>query len=301
MLASIVISTYSIERANCLAMCIESLKRQKSLPLEILLVLDPDNKLLRFFERTIPKEVKIIVSTEFGLSYARNEGAKSSKGDIVAFIDDDAIADEKWLQTLLGNYNDPRVVGVGGLIKPLWQNGRPAWFPEELDWIIGCSYKGLPEIKSDVRNPIGCNMSFRRSIFDMIGYFKTEIGRIGNKLVAGEESDFSMRIFDRLPESRIIYDPEAIVFHKVPPGRTALKYIIRRSFYEGYSKALVSKRSSHPKKKLTTESSYLKYLCRQAILSRLKRFVYFSNLCAVAVILISIIAVFAGYLIGKLV
>jgi len=154
----------------------------------------------------------------------------------VAFIDDDAVADREWRGNLLKNYEVSEVVGVGGLIKPLWEGDRPGWFPEELDWVVGCSYKGLPNCKAFVRNPIGCNMSFRREVFEKVGYFRSDVGRFGKRLLSGEEPEFSMRIFRRFPEAKIVYDPSAVVYHKVSGNRLGLRYLFVRSFNEGVQK-----------------------------------------------------------------
>jgi glycosyltransferase involved in cell wall biosynthesis len=232
---SVIISTFSIKRERYIISCINSLRKQIMSPDEIILVLDPEVDLIEFYKSRLPSDVKIIVSDGFGLSNARNAGLKNAKGEIVAFIDDDAEADERWLESLVKNYEDPYVVGVGGPVKPLWENGRPAWFPEELDWIVGCTYKGLPEYRTIIRNPIGCNMSFRREVFKKVGFFKTEIGRIGKKLLAGEEAEFSLRIKDKIPDSKIIFEPAAIVYHRVDKHKMKLGYLLERSFYEGFS------------------------------------------------------------------
>jgi len=70
--------------------CIYSLQKQTLLPNEILLILDHDIELMKFFEAVVPSDVKILSSYGFGLSNARNAGVKNSKSEIVAFIDDDA-------------------------------------------------------------------------------------------------------------------------------------------------------------------------------------------------------------------
>ena len=191
---SVVISTFSRERLNYVLSCIESLKNQTFSPKEIILVLDPDETLLEFYKSRLPSDVKVAISEDYGLSCARNTGVKNSDADIIAFIDDDAFADANWLRNMVKNYDDPRVVGVGGFVKPVWEHSRPVWFPEELDWIVGCSYKGLPQKKATVRNPIGCNMSFRRTVFQKIGFFRNDIGRVGNKLTAHEDTELGIRI-----------------------------------------------------------------------------------------------------------
>jgi GT2 family glycosyltransferase len=274
--------------------CIESLKRQTMLPKEIILALDPDQNLIEFYKSRIPDDVKIVVSEGNGLSYARNTGVKNAEGEIVAFIDDDAVADSDWLKNLIENYN-PCVIGVGGLIKPIWESGRSVWFPEELDWIFGCSYKGLPEEKTYVRNPIGCNMSFRKSVFEKVGYFKIDVGRLGRRLLGSEETEFSIRATEKILGSKIVFDPSAVVYHAVPKGRTRLTYVIKRACYEGLSKAMISSRGFNPLATSSTEYRYFKYLLKVAIPTRLKRLHRLENICHLVLIFMSLCLIFLSF------
>jgi len=296
---SVVISTYSKDRLSYLLDCIKSLKMQSLKPDEIILVLDPYPDLVKFYMSKLTDDLKIVVSEKCGLSNARNAGVKNAEGEIIAFIDDDAVADENWLENLVKNYEDPNVVGVGGLIRPWWQGGHPAWFPEELNWIVGCSYKGLPERKASVRNPIGCNMSFRKTIFEKVGYFRSDIGRLGKKLLAGEEPELSMRILESIPNSKIIYEPSAMVHHRVEKRRTSIKYLWERSFYEGLSKATIRNPNEGFSNALSTEDRYLKYLLKSAIPSRLRRIYNFESLCQLMVLIFSLSAVFIGFSLGR--
>ena len=296
---SVVVSTYTKDRLGWVLDCIDSLKEQSLPPKEIILVLDPDQDLIEFFKFRIPSSIRILVSESGGLSNARNVGAKNAEGEIVAFIDDDAVADKAWLENLVENYDNPEVIGVGGLIKPSWESKRPVWFPEELDWIVGCSYKGLPTHKAEVRNPIGCNMSFRKDVFEKVGYFRSDVGRFGKKLLGSEEPEFSIRAIEKISKSKIIYAPSAIVHHRVPKNRANLKYLWKRSFYEGVSKALIRSKLKLSST-LSTEDRYLKYLLRVAIPSRLKRIYILENVCRLLVMLFSMYAVFAGFSLAKL-
>jgi len=297
---SVIVSTYSVDRMNYLLDAIDSVQEQSLKPHETILVLDPCPKLVELCKTQVPANVKIVVNQTYGLSSARNAGVKAATGDIVAFIDDDAIADRNWLANLIQNYEDPKVVGVGGLVKPLWEDGYPSWFPEELNWVVGCSYKGLPESRSLVRNPIGCNMSFRKNIFSVVGYFRLDIGRFGKRLLAGEEPELSLRILSKIPKSKIVYDPKAVVMHRVSRNRTKMGYIWVRSFYEGISKALILKSKSGSSETLTSEDSYLKYLLRVAIPARIRKAYRPDRNYQTLILLVSMTAVFMGFLAGKL-
>lgn len=302
--ASVIVSAYSKSRSRAVNECIESIRRQTLKPVETILVLDPDQDLVDFYKSRIPADVRVITSPRYGLSAARNAGIQNATGEIVVFIDDDAIADRNWLKKLMANYDDDLVVGAGGYISPVFEDKRPVWLAEELDWIVGCSYRGLPRCRSLVRNPIGCNMSFRRFVFERAGFFKSEIGRFGKRLLAGEEAELASRVLARVPDAKIIYDPSAIVYHIVPKSRTILSYALLRSFYEGLSKAIIvadhgskSKVDDKPFK-LSSENLYMDYLLRVSIPSRIRKFYSMKNLIQLITMLLSTASVYAGFLIG---
>jgi glycosyltransferase involved in cell wall biosynthesis len=296
---SIIISTYTKKRVGQVIDCIKAIKKQSFSDKEIILVLDPDKDLIEAYKIHVPAEVKIVVSSGYGLSNARNAGIENGEGEIMVFIDDDALPADKWLENLVKNYEDSSVVGVGGFIMPIWQRYRPKWFPEELYWLIGCSYKGLPRHKTVIRNPIGCNMSFRKNVFKRAGVFDSNIGRFGKKLLSGEEPELSFRIRKKMPGSKIIYDPSAVVYHRIDDSRNSFRYLLERSFYEGLSKALISSKQGMSGV-LSTEDSYLTYLFRVAVPSKLKRIHRFESLCQLLALFFSISFVFLGFLSGKI-
>lgn len=255
-----IISVYSIERANDVVDCIASLNKQTLPPKEIIVVLDPNEALIAYYKKRLGSTAKIVISGAYGLSAARNIGIKNSNSEIVAFIDDDATAHPDWLKNAVTNFSDPSTIGVGGRIIPVWPSQNPRWFPEELYWIIGCSYKGLPTKKAPIRNPIGCNMIFRRSLFEKVGFFSVDTGRIGNKLMGHDDTEFGIRATSKLMGTLIIYDPEAVVYHRVSKNRVRLKYVLSRSYSEGFSKAFVSNSNQTNKTALRTEKTYLRTL-----------------------------------------
>ena len=142
-----------------------------------------------------------------GLSGARNTGLESACGEVIVFLDDDAAADEDWLQHLLAPYAQPTVIGVGGLVVPNWSSGPPPWFPAEFGWVVGCSYEGLPVRLESVRNPIGANMSFRRKPLAAANGFETTVGRVGTRPVGCEETEAAIRLCRRHPEAMIMHQP----------------------------------------------------------------------------------------------
>jgi glycosyltransferase involved in cell wall biosynthesis len=206
----------------------------------------------------LPQARIVTNSGKRGLSDARNSGVRASLGSIIAFLDDDAAADEHWLRHLADGYADPRAVGVGGAIVPDWAaGGAPAWFPDEFAWVVGCSYRGVPTERAAVRNLIGCNMSFRREAFDAVGGF--EIGRAGKLSIGNEndETDFCIRLAQALPDSVLLFEPLASVRHAVPLERGTARYFVQRCFSEGVSKARLS-RLVGSSRALSSERDYVR-------------------------------------------
>lgn len=301
---SVIICAYTMDRYNDVLEAVDSVLQQSLKPHEVVVAVDHNEVLLEKLASELSSPVKVISNTgKQGLSDNRNEGIKAAAGDIVAFIDDDAVADKDWLKKLTGHFERPDVAAVGGRAVPKWMDGdRPGWFPEELDWIIGCTYKGMPvTADKEIRNVIGCNMAFRKIVCEEVGYFKNEFGRIGKTQGVGEESELCIRIKRANPESTILYDDEAVIFHRVPSWRLSIKYLVQRSYNEGFYKNLVNKvfKRLYPDS-LSTENSYLRYLVSTSILGRLAHFYRRNNLLQACSIVISIIATGTGYMTGRL-
>ena len=116
----------------------------------------------------------------------------------------------------------------------------PGWLPTEFDWVVGCSYTGLPETVAPVRNLIGAAMSFRRYLFDEIGTFDTEMGRLGVLPLGCEETEFAIRVRLNVAGAEILHVPSAIVRHHIEPERVRVRYFLHRCYAEGLSKAAVA-------------------------------------------------------------
>jgi len=238
---SVIICAYTEERWEELLASVESVQKQTLPPYEIIVVIDHNKTLHQRAYQTL-KDIVVVENHEVrGLSGARNSGLALARGGVIAFIDEDATASSDWLKTLYVNYQDKTVLGVGGQIRPDWQMGRPAWFPEEFDWVVGCTYQGLPKQTAPVRNLIGCNMSFRREVFSTVGGFRNGIGRVGILPVGCEETELCIRARQFWPDRNFIYDPKATVLHRVPSKRSTFSYFFSRCYSEGISKALITR------------------------------------------------------------
>ena len=237
---SVLICAYTLERLAVLAKAIESVEAQTVPADEIVLTIDHSPELLAEAQRRWPGVKLVENSEEQGLSGARNSGVAACGGDVVAFLDDDAIAAPDWLARLGDAYRDPDVLGAGGSVNPAWEQGRPAWFPPEFDWVVGCTHSGMPRQLAAVRNLVGANMSLRREALVELGGFRHELGRVGTIPSGCEETDLCIRVAQRWPRSRIVYDPAAAVDHLVPAARGSREYFRSRCRAEGRSKAVLA-------------------------------------------------------------
>jgi GT2 family glycosyltransferase len=238
---SVVICAHSAARWDVLTQAVASLHAQHIPPREIVLVIDHNPELLARAREALAGVTAIENTGTRGTSGARNSGIAAARGAIVAFLDDDAIAAPDWIEQLLAGYTDARVLGVGGAIAPLWPGARPDWVPDEFDWVVGCTYRGMPREAAAVRNLIGCNMSFRRYIFDAIGGFRDGIGRVGGLPFGCEETELCIRLRQRWPYAQLRYQPRARVRHQVVAERTGWRYFRARCYAEGRSKAQVAR------------------------------------------------------------
>jgi len=238
---SVVICAHTEARWAQLVRAVESLRSQSVAPREIVVVIDHNLALADRACHQLPGARVIANDRRRGISGARNSGIAAARAAIIAFLDDDAIAEPDWLEQVLAGYSSPNILGVGGAIAPHWQTHRPRWFPAEFDWVVGCTYRGMPTEAAPVRNLIGCNMSFRRQVFDQIGGFRDEIGRVGAQPFGCDETELCIRLRQRLPHALLLYNPAARVRHGVPEERARWDYYRARCLLEGRSKALVAR------------------------------------------------------------
>lgn len=236
---SVVICAYTTDRWKETQAAVASVLAQRPAPAQLLLVIDYNPELAGLARAALPG-VSVLENTgERGLSGARNTGLAAATQPVTAFLDDDAEARPGWLAGLTAPYRDARVAATGGGVAPRWaRQGRPPWLAPEFDWVVGCSYTGLPQATAPVRNPIGANMSFRTELALAAGGFSDSVGRVGTKPTGCEETELAIRV-TATGGSCVMYVPGAAVDHHVGPERTRLGYFVRRCWHEGQSKAAV--------------------------------------------------------------
>jgi len=305
---SAIIPSYSMENYGNLRDAINSLLNQSYVDIEIVAVIHTNKSLYDEVAKAYHGQTKVKVifkERSLGAYAARNVGIRAAQGDILAFLDDDAAADEKWVENLVNTYQELDAIAVGGKILPVWLPRKPAYFPEELYWLVGITYKGFAEDKVvKVRNTFASNMSFKREVFEQVGLFNENLGfsKQGTSYIQGGEAEFSLRMTRKF-DVGVIYNPEAIVYHKIPVSKARLKLMLKRSFYQGYSKVFLEKLGPSPNS-ISTEKSHLKDLLLKYLPQRIRRVFTGPNRVVQvkqhSVIISSIVAVGLGFVYGQI-
>ncbi len=298
---SVVICAYTEQRWDDVLAAVRSVEAQSLPPLETILVVDHNPALFDRLRAHLPA-VRVVENREQrGLSGGKNTGVALARGSLVAFLDDDAIAEPDWLKFMAAGYTGPEIAGVGGKTLPLWETGRPSWFPEEFDWVVGCTFVGREP--GPVRNLLGGNASFRREIFEVAGGFSTDIGRTAaiSRPLGAEETEFCIRVAQRSPGAMFLYEPSSVIWHRAPAARERFAYFRSRCYAEGLSKALVTRRVGLADG-LSAEREYTKVALRRGVARGLRQGLRGepAGFARVGAIVTGLAAASWGYAVGRL-
>ncbi|WFO74808.1 glycosyltransferase [Desulfurococcaceae archaeon MEX13E-LK6-19] len=222
---------------------IESLLKQRTPPDEIIVIDDYSktpfviNDDIRNLLEKVKTRIRVVrTPRELGLGLARSLGVKLSRSSIVSFIDDDAIADSSWIEELMKSHSTGCDI-VGGPVYPLYVKEPPEWWDERIfgSFVsIGNYYLAnkLRTRKDIIQYLVwGTNFSVKREVFEKIGYFNPNLGRIKGTLLSGEEAEFVRRAYRN--GFTICYNDKAGVYHKVYPYRFRQDYLVRRAWSQG--------------------------------------------------------------------
>lgn len=240
MRVSVVLCTYSIDRYVDFSEAADSILDQTYDDVELVVIVDGTNAVYERAADDYGEEDTIIHCNEqnLGLSDSRNNGAELATGDVVAFIDDDAVADPDWIAELIDTYNRHNALAVGGKMTPAWVAGKPEHLPAEFYWLVGVTYRGFAEEVTEVRNTFSSNLSFRREVLRELGGFQSDMGKRGSNDLQGAETELCTRMREEYDQG-VVYNPEARVAHKVFDYRTEPVWLVERAFWQGYSKRVM--------------------------------------------------------------
>lgn len=244
LIISIIICTYN--RFQYLEQALESLQTQTigKNNFEILIIdAGSSNKMsdiIRKFSFFLP--IRFISAPHTRLSEARNLGIQNASGDIIAFLDDDAIADPEWLAQIQQSFqqNEQRICASGGKSLLLCETPLPHWVNIEMLQFLGQLDYGNAGLFMDApnQNPVGLNMAFKKKTFDQIGLFNTQLGRSEGNLLSNEEIEFFQKM--RRKNLKIYYNPKMSVHHQVMKERITKKFFYQRYYWQGRSDAIMN-------------------------------------------------------------
>lgn len=240
---SVIIPIVSEDRYFDVLELITALNEQNTGLSEVILVVGKSialfNRFVNDVERLNLRQFKLIFNSgESSLSCQRNFAIPFGSGDIIAFLDDDVIPSQSWLNEIGHSFHDVNVVGVTGPVEPLFF-GRKLYIPKEISWVISCTSWVNFKNKQVVPYAWGGNMAFRRQIFDQGLRFATGAG-LGacNPFLICEDSDFSTKAM-KASGGKIIWNSRAFVLHRMKTYRVSWRYLIRRAFSVGYTRTYV--------------------------------------------------------------
>lgn len=237
---SVAICTYN--RADLLPDALESLCQQDLGPEQFeILVVDNASKdhtanVVKSLQDKHPEHhILYDYEAKQGLGIARNSALKTAEGKFIAYLDDDARADSDWLSTALRHFkNKNPPICLGGMIKPFYTSEKPSWFLDQYEtrtWGTGERRLGKGESLS------GSNMIWQKAALQAIGGFGEEFGVKGNKLSVGEETVAFRHLWHAYVNPYILYDPDLVVYHWVPPTKMKVSYYLKRAFVTGQAAA----------------------------------------------------------------
>ena len=232
---SVAICAYTLQRWELLQDAVRSVREAEPRPVELIICVDHNEELFRRATREWamaegPLPIRVVNNRFEGHSgSARNTAIEVAIGDIVAFLDDDAVAEPDWLARLIDAYTDDCVMAVGGRPVPRFETACPNWFPPDFYWLFGCAYAGLPVTRSPVRHLIGTVSSARRAALTEIGGYHSD---------THDDMDICHRITHRYGSSSVVYDPSVVVTHFVPATRSTWTYFRKRVYTENRDKVI---------------------------------------------------------------
>ncbi|QHT69598.1 glycosyltransferase family 2 protein [Rhodocytophaga rosea] len=243
MILSVIIPTYN--RVGKLEKCIESLSGQ-SLANEMFEIIVIDNASTdttrEVIYRILPliKNLSYIYESTPGLNEARNRGLKEARGLYIAYLDDDTVTHKYWAEKIVEAFSNviPQPGVVGGPVLPVWEGDKPYWLTKRFEGAVSMINYGSQKRFLQGRDfLVGANMAFLKAALVQIGGFLPGLDRKGSKLLSGGDIAAIEKI--KKLTYQVYYDPDISVDHYISTERLNHEWFIKRSYWEGYSEALM--------------------------------------------------------------
>jgi GT2 family glycosyltransferase len=236
---SVVLSTYN--RADRLTSALDALLTQSgTIDYEILVIdnnsTDTTARVVQAIASGAGGRVKYVFEPRQGLSHARNRGIAQARAPLVAFSDDDVRVSSDWVAEVVRAFNRfPDAAYIGGRVLPHWLEPPPAWLTTA-HWspLALQDYGDRPFDVSRERAIclVGANLVFRRGVFDRLGGFAPELGRIKDGIGSTEDHDLQLRVWRA--GMRGTYVPQILATADVTPDRLARSY--HRRWHRGHGR-----------------------------------------------------------------
>ena len=258
---SAIICTYN--RADLVVQAIENLARQ-TLGRDQYEIVVVDNGSSDYTRQRVEDKchaipnLRYVYEPRLGLSVARNTGLVSSKGRILAYLDDDAVASPGYLEEIVSTFKSvqPSPGLLCGPVEPIWDAPRPAWLKDDLLGLYSVlNWSDIPRPLEEGEWIAGANFAVSREIISACGGFDEHLGRKGTSLLGGEDTALTDRI--RKAGYVVYYAPAVVVHHHIHPERLSKAWFYRRVFWGGVSKGIMERQL------ITTQGESVRYVCRR--------------------------------------
>lgn len=235
---SVVVATF--DRPNQLASCLASLSPEVQTIIDPYEVIVVDQSPLSRHSNRISSSfpfIKYHTVDWRGLARARNYGTERAESPIIAFLDDDAVAEPDWVETMLNAFEAPGNEWVrmcGGRVSADYGDlQRPAWLSAHLERYLSCVDFG--KTSGPLQKGlwiVGANFAIRRADLIALGGFDERLGRRGcGDLLSNEESV----LVERIGLKNVCYDHTVHVHHRVSAERLQQSWFRRRVCWQAVS------------------------------------------------------------------
>ena len=235
---SVVVCTYN--RATLLREALRSLFAQQveNLDYEIIVVdnnsSDDTPASVESLQAESPVPLRYFRESRQGNAYARNAGVEQAAASIIAFLDDDCIADKVWIATIKSAFDrDPQLDFVGGRVLPVWEGDPPSWLSTAHWAPLALLDYGTDALNINEQNPRGlltANIAVRKEVFEELGGFSPSLQRVKGGIGSMEDHEFLVRICRGGKQG--LYLPELITWAGVDPERVTKEY--HRRWHTGH-------------------------------------------------------------------
>lgn len=249
---SVIICTYN--RGEYLRKVLFDLIRQETVSdvsFEVIIVdnnsMDNTKQVCEEFIVRCPEVFRYVFEERQGKTFALNMGIRESRGNVIAFTDDDVVIDERWVISIKQAFKaNPDCMAFGGRVVTIWPDTLPPWIAREGAFrntdgaIVEHDFGGF--VKSYPLNrlfpPIGANMFFARGIFEKYGGFNEKLNQGMKKIPMLEDTEFCDRLMKN--KENILYIPDSVVYHPVYQNRLTRDYFRKHAFKSGRAQYVIS-------------------------------------------------------------